>query len=142
MLYPTLKTLHIVFVTSWFVGLFYLPRILVNMAEVRAGTNQIEVIDRLALMAQRLLRFTTLLAVPALGLGLWLWLGFGVQGTWLSLKLALVLIVVGYHHSCAALLRKFLAGHGRSAKWYRVYNEVPVLLMLAIVALVVFKPSF
>jgi protoporphyrinogen IX oxidase len=140
-MYLTLKTLHILFVTSWFVGLFYLPRILVNMAEERAGDNNAAVLARLNLMAQRLLRFTTILAVPALVLGLWLWLGFGVQGAWLGYKLALVVLVIGYHHSCYALLRKFNAGAGRSGRWYRVYNELPVLVMLAIIALAVFKPA-
>ena len=139
-MYLTLKTLHIVFVTSWFVGLFYLPRILVNMAEERASDNNAAVLARLNLMAQRLLRFATVLAVPALGLGLWLWLGFGLQGAWLGYKLALVGVAIGYHHSCAVLLRKFNAGAGRSGRWYRIYNELPVLVMLGIVALAVFKP--
>ncbi len=140
MLYLSIKTLHILFVTSWFVGLFYMPRILVNMAEERAAQNNPAVLQRLELMARRLLRFTTILAVPALLLGLWLWLGFGIQGTWLWLKLAFVLIVIGYHHSCYLLLKNFLAGRGRSSKWYRIYNELPVLVMLVIIALVIFKP--
>lgn len=141
MWYLSIKTLHILFVTSWFVGLFYLPRILVNMAEERASHNHAAVLARLDLMAHRLLRFTTLLAVPALGLGLWLWLGFGVQGTWLWLKLPLVGLALGYHHSCAVLLRKFNAGAGRSGRWYRIYNEIPVLVMLLVIGLAVFKPA-
>lgn len=142
MLYLSIKTLHLLFVTSWFVGLFYLPRILVNMAEERAAQNNPAVLTRLELMARRLLRFTTILAVPALLLGLWLWLGFGISGSWLWLKLFLVLLVTGYHHSCYLLLKNFLLGRGRSSKWYRLYNEVPVLMMLAIIALVLFKPTF
>jgi protoporphyrinogen IX oxidase len=142
MLYLSLKTLHILFVTSWFVGLFYMPRILVNMAEERAANNSAAVLERLELMARRLLRFTTILAVPALLLGVWLWLGFGISGSWLWAKLFLVVLVVGYHHSCYLLLKNFVAGRGRSGKWYRLYNEVPVLVMLAIIALVIFKPSF
>jgi putative membrane protein len=141
MLYLTVKTLHILFVTSWFVGLFYMPRILVNMAEERAGQNNAAVLARLELMARRLLRFATILAIPALAFGLVLWLGYGIQGTWLWLKLAFVLIAIGYHHSCTALLRNFVAGRGRSGRWYRLYNELPVLLMLVIIALVLFKPS-
>ena len=144
MLYLSLKTLHIVFVASWFAGLFYLPRILVNMAEVRAADTDLAqksaVLERLSLMATRLLRFMNILALPALGLGLWLWLGFGITGTWLWLKLVFVVAALGYHHSCGVLLRKFLAGNGRGGRWYRLYNEVPVLLMLVTVALVIFKP--
>jgi protoporphyrinogen IX oxidase len=142
MLYLSIKTLHLLFVTSWFVGLFYLPRILVNMAQERDGANNPAVQVRLELMARRLLRFTTILAGPALLLGLWLWLGFGIQGAWLWLKLALVAVVVGYHHSCYLLLKNFLLGRARSSKWYRIYNEVPVIIMLCIIALVMFKPAF
>ncbi len=141
MLYLSLKTFHLLFITSWFVGLFYMPRILVNMAEERAGANNPAVLVRLELMARRLLRFTTILAIPALLLGLWLWLGFGIGGSWLWLKLVLVLAVIGYHHSCYLLLKNFLLGSGRSSKWYRIYNELPVLVMLAIIALVLFKPN-
>jgi putative membrane protein len=149
MLYLTLKTLHILFVTSWFVGLFYAPRILVNMAQERANDNNAAVHARLELMMRRLLRFTTILAVPALGFGLALWLGgFVSAGTWLWLKLVLVAVIIGYHHSCYVLLRTFLAGSntgintGRSVRFYKIYNELPVLIMLAIIALVLFKPTF
>jgi putative membrane protein len=142
MLYLSLKTFHLLLVTSWFVGLFYMPRILVNMAEERGGANNSAVLKRLELMARRLLRFTTILAVPALLLGMWLWLGFGIGGSWLWLKLGLVVVVIGYHHSCYLLLKNFLLGRGRSSRWYRLYNELPVLIMLAIIALVLFKPNF
>ncbi len=142
MMYLAIKTLHLLFVTSWFVGLFYMPRILVNMAEDRALQNNRVVQIRLELMARRLLRFTTLLAAPAVGFGVVLWLVYGVQGSWLWFKLALVVVVIGYHHSCYVLLRNFAAGRGRSSRWYRLYNEVSVLLMLAIIALVLFKPTF
>lgn len=142
MVYLSVKTLHILFVTSWFVGLFYMPRILVNMAQERAAHNNAAVLARLELMARRLLRFTTILAVPAVALGAWLWLGFNIGGAWMWLKLLLVVVVIGYHHSCYLLLKNFLQGRGRSAKWYRVYNELPVVVMLGIIALVIFKPSF
>jgi protoporphyrinogen IX oxidase len=141
MAYLTIKTLHILFVTSWFVGLFYMPRILVNMAEERGAQNSPAVLTRLELMARRLLRFTTILSVPALLLGVWLWLGFGITGTWLWFKLGLVAVVIGYHHSCYLLLNHFLIGRGRSSRWYRIYNELPVVLMLIIIALVLFKPA-
>jgi protoporphyrinogen IX oxidase len=135
------KSLHIVFVASWFAGLFYLPRIYVNLAMV-APESQAER-QRLILMARKLLRFTTILAVPALALGLWLWLGWGIgRGSgWLHAKLFVVVLVIGYHHACARLLRGFEQGQApRSHVWYRWFNEAPVLLLLAAVVLVVVKP--
>jgi putative membrane protein len=137
MLYLWIKALHIVFIASWFAGLFYLPRIFVNLAQ---ETNNVAT-ARLLLMARRLYRFTSMLAVPALLLGLWLWLGFGIQGGWLHAKLALVVLTIGYHHACGSLLKKFEAGvNKRSHTWYRWFNEVPVILLLLIVILVVVKP--
>ena len=138
-----IKALHIVFVASWFAGLFYLPRIFVNLAMVAPG-SQAE-LDRLLLMARKLLRFTTVLAVPALALGLWLWLGYGIGrgpgNGWMHAKLAVVLLALGYQHACGLLLRKFEAGrNARSHRWYRWFNEVPVVLLLAAVVLVVVKP--
>lgn len=140
---PWIKSLHIVFVASWFAGLFYLPRIFVNLAMVAPAS--IAERERLLLMARKLFRFTTLLAVPALGFGLWLWLGYGIGrgpgNGWMHAKLALVLVTIGYHHGCGVLLRRFVAGEsGRSHRWYRWFNEVPVLLLLCIVVLVVVKP--
>ena len=138
-----IKSLHIVFVASWFAALFYLPRIFVNLAMVPADSHAER--ERLLLMARKLQRFGTVLMVPALLLGFWLWLGEGIgrgpgQG-WLHLKLALVVAVVGYHHVNMRILRRFEAlANRRSHRWYRVYNEVAVLAFIAIVALVVFKP--
>jgi putative membrane protein len=132
-----IKAFHIVFVVSWFAGLFYLPRIFVNLA---AETNEAAT-ARLLGMARRLYRFTSMLSVPAVLFGLWLWLGYGFRGGWLHAKLALVILVIGYHHACGSLLRKFERGaNRRSHTWYRWFNEVPVLLLLAIVILVVVKP--
>ena len=137
------KSLHIVFIASCFAGLFYLPRIFVNLAMVPPGSTAEH--QRLLMMARKLLRFTTLISVPALGLGLWLWLGYGIgRGPgqhWLTAKLVFVLLTVGYHFMCSVLLRQFANGrniHGHV--WYRWFNEVPVLLMLATVLLVVLKP--
>lgn len=135
------KSLHIVFIASWFAGLFYLPRIFVNLAMVPA--ESIAERERLLLMARKLLRFTTILAVPALGFGLWLFLGYGIgRGAgWMHAKLFVVLLALGYHHACWSLLKKFSAGRNtRSHRWYRFFNEVPVLLMIAAVILVVVKP--
>lgn len=132
-----IKAFHIVFIASWFAGLFYLPRIFVNLAM----EDNAHAIERLLLMARKLYRFTTMLAVPALALGLWLWLGYGFNGGWLHAKLALVVLVIGYHHACGSLLKKFENGaNKRSHKWFRYFNEVPVLLLMAIVILVVVKP--
>ncbi|MFT4241765.1 MAG: CopD family protein [Acidovorax sp.] len=137
------KAFHIVFVASWFAGLFYLPRIFVNLAMVAPGS--VAERERLLLMARKLLRFTTLLAVPALALGLWLWLGYGIGrgpgNGWMHAKLAVVALVVGYHHACGVLLRKLVANTDQhSHRWFRVFNEVPVLLLVAAVVLVVVKP--
>jgi putative membrane protein len=135
------KSLHIVFVASWFAGLFYLPRLFVNLAMVPAQSTAER--DRLLLMSRKLLRFTTLLAVPALGFGLWLRLAWGIgQGSgWLPAKLAVVALAVGYQYCCARLLHRFERGastHGHV--WYRWFNEIPVLLLLAAVVLAVVKP--
>jgi putative membrane protein len=132
-----IKALHIVFVTAWFAGLFYLPRILVNLAmetDTAART-------RLLTMAHKLYRFMSPLSGLALGFGLWLWLGYNISGTWLYAKLALVVLLIGYHHACGALLKQFESGtNTHSHFWYRWFNEVPVLLLLLVVILVVIKP--
>jgi putative membrane protein len=133
------KALHIVFVTSWFAGLFYLPRIFVNLAMESEPASR----ARLLLMAQKLFRFTTMLAVPAVIFGLWLFAGYGIgKGAgWMHAKLGLVVLVIGYHHACGVLLKKFETNRNRRAdRWYRLFNEVPVLLLLAIVVLAVVKP--
>ena len=137
------KSFHIVFIASWFAGLFYLPRIFVNLAMVAPGSAAER--DRLLLMARKLMRFTTLLMVPAVGLGLWLWIGDGIGwgpgNAWMHAKITLVLLALGYHHACGVMLRKLVAGSSqRSHVWFRWFNEVPVLLLLAIVVLVVVKP--
>ncbi|MGA8513151.1 MAG: CopD family protein [Burkholderiaceae bacterium] len=141
------KAFHIIFVASWFAGLFYLPRIFVNLAQVQADLANTSPNERLRLllMARKLMRFMSLLAVPALGLGIWLWLGYGIGkgpgNGWMHAKLAVVLLAVGYHHACLLLLRKFEQDtNTRSQVWYRWFNEVPVLLLTAAVILVVVKP--
>ncbi|MES2015096.1 MAG: CopD family protein [Pseudomonadota bacterium] len=134
-----IKALHIFFVASWFAGLFYLPRIFVNLAMETDPAST----ARMLLMGRKLYRFMTLLSVPAVLLGVGLWLGWRdiFHGGWLHAKLALVLLAIGYHHACGSLLRKFEKGvNVRSHTWYRYFNEVPALLLLAIVILVVVKP--
>ncbi|THF61293.1 CopD family protein [Pseudothauera rhizosphaerae] len=134
-----IKALHIVFVVSWFAGLFYLPRIFVNHAMVEDAAT----IERLKLMEHKLYRFMTPLGILAVGLGLWLWFGYPevYGGGWLHAKTTLVLGLVGYHLYCGKLLRDFAAGRSRKSHvWYRVFNEVPVLVLVAVVFLAVLKP--
>ena len=137
------KSFHIVFVASWFAGLFYLPRLFVNLAMV--PPESVAERQRLLVMAHKLLRFSTLLAVPAVALGLWLWLGYGIGmgpgNGWMHAKLLVVVLVIGYHHACARLLKRLAAGEDRhSHVWYRWFNEAPVLMLVAAVVLVVVKP--
>ncbi|WP_317201298.1 CopD family protein [Janthinobacterium sp.] len=139
-----IKALHIVFVVSWFSGLFYLPRIFVNLAQETETVAR----ERLLLMARKLYRFMTMLAVPALLLGIaLLWMQYGgAEGgmkmpAWMHAKLTFVVLVLGYHHACGSLLKKFENGvNRRNHVWYRWFNEAPVLMLLAIVVLVVVKP--
>ncbi len=136
-----IKALHIVFVMSWFAGLFYLPRIFVNLA---METDTVAT-ARLLLMARKLHRFTTMLGILAVIFGGWLWYlmwkNGGITGGWMHAKLALVVLVIGYEHACGSLLRKFEnCANTRSHVWFRWFNEVPVLMLLAIVILVVVKP--
>ena len=138
-----IKAFHIVFVASWFAGLFYMPRLFVNLATVPADSHAER--ERLLLMARKLYRFSSLLMVPALVLGLVLWLYYGVGrgpgNAWLHVKLLLVVGAIGYHHVCRSLLRKFeQLANRRSERWFRVFNESAVLIFAAIVVLVVVKP--
>lgn len=137
------KSFHIVFVASWFAGLFYLPRLFVNLAMV--PPESVAERERLMLMANKLLRFTTVLAAPALGFGVWLWLGYriglGAGNGWMHAKLLVVLLVLGYHHACWRLLIQFRRGTNlRQHVWFRWFNEAPVLLLVVAVVLVVVKP--
>jgi putative membrane protein len=137
------KAFHIVFVSSWFAGLFYLPRLFVNLAAVPADSHAER--ERLLLMARKLYRFSSMLMVVAIALGLVLWLGYGVglgaHNGWLHAKLALVVLAIGYHHVCRGLLRNFEQfTNRRRERWFRVFNELSVLLFAAIVILVVVKP--
>jgi putative membrane protein len=134
-----IKTFHIVLVAAWFAGLFYLPRIFVNLAM----ETEPAAVNRLLTMARKLFRFMTFIAVPALACGLWLWLVIGIgkgQG-WIHAKVGVVVLLVVYHVWCGRLLATFERGQNRrSHRFYRFFNELPVLGMLAAVALVVIKP--
>lgn len=137
--YLWIKAFHIVFIASWFAGLFYLPRIFINLAMDPHPAVQ----ERLILMANKLFRFMTGLAVIAVVLGLILWGGYRVgfgQG-WMHAKWVVILLIIGYHHACWTILKKFRAGQNtRSHTWYRFFNEIAVLMMIAAVVLVVVKP--
>ena len=139
MLYLEIKSLHILLVTIWFAGLFCLPRIFVNLAMVPA--DSIAERDRQLLMAGKLYRFMTPIGYLALITGLWLWLGVGISGPWMHAKLLLVVGLVGYNHYCRKLLRDFNNGSNtRSHVWFRWFNEIPVVVLLAVILLVVLKP--
>jgi putative membrane protein len=139
MLYLEFKTLHIIMVISWFAGLFYLPRIFVNLAMVPSDSAAER--DRLLLMAGKLYRFITPIGYATSLSGLWLWLVVGLGGQWMNVKAVLVVLLLGYNHYCHRLLKNFETGRNtRSHIWYRWFNEVPTILLLASTILVVFKP--
>lgn len=136
------KSFHIFFVVSWFAGLFYLPRLFVNSAMVEHEPDGRTVADHLVVMERKLFRFMTPIGVLAVAFGLWLWLGYfwGV-GAWMHVKLMLVGFLVIYHAYCGKLLKDFENGRNRrSHVWFRVFNEVPVLLLLSVILLAVLKP--
>jgi putative membrane protein len=134
-----LKAFHIFLVVSWFAGLFYLPRIFVNLAMVPADSAAER--ERLLVMARKLYKFVTPIGALAVITGLWLWFGFGFTGGWLHAKTTLVALLVGYHFYCGTLLKSFVAGDNRrSHVWFRFFNELPVLVLLAVCILVVVKP--
>ncbi|HEY5638250.1 MAG TPA: protoporphyrinogen oxidase HemJ [Burkholderiales bacterium] len=132
------KALHIVFMVTWFAGLFYLPRLFVYHAQAEDRPS----IERFKVMERKLYwGIMTPGAILTLAFGTWLWLGWGFSGGWLHAKLLLVAVLVAYHLWCARLLRAFREErntHGHV--WFRWFNEAPVLLLVAIVILVVVKP--
>ncbi|HEY9461086.1 MAG TPA: CopD family protein [Paralcaligenes sp.] len=134
-----IKTLHLLFVISWFGGLFYLPRLFVNMAQRHDAAT----IECLRDMAVRLYKFMSVLAILAIIFGLWLFLGYRIgQGQgWMHAKLGLVIVLVGYHLFCGRLLKKFEQNQNRrSERFYRWFNEIPVILLLMILTLVIVRP--
>jgi putative membrane protein len=132
------KSFHIIFVVTWFAGLFYLPRLFVYhaMAEDAVGRQRFEVMERklyYGIMAPG--------AVLTIVFGLWLWLGYSVSGGWLHAKLALVAVLLGYHLWCGKLIRDFKENRNtRSHVWYRWFNEVPTVILVLAVILAVVKP--
>nr|WP_208392713.1 CopD family protein [Luteibacter anthropi] len=132
------KSLHILFVIAWMATVFYLPRILVNVVE--AG-DEPAVRARLELMARRLYKFGHSMFGMAFLFGLVLWLYFGITGGWLHAKLTLVAVMLAYFIWNGRLLKRSMAGGALpSGKTLRIFNELPVLVLLAIIFLVVAKP--
>jgi putative membrane protein len=139
-----LKAFHIVFVVTWFAGLFYLPRLFVYHAEATEPVVR----DRLKVMERRLLGMTHIGGLLAVLFGLatlaW-WMvhvpGYFAHSHWLHLKLLLVAALVAYHVMLVRLTRQFAADRcTRTSRWLRVFNEIPALLLIGIVLLAVVKP--
>ncbi len=134
------KTFHVFFVIGWFAELFYLPRILVNLAQVPdPGAER----DRLLLMARKLRRFGHMLSGVAVALGLWLWLGFHIGDTqhWIHAKLLLVVGLFVFEAACGRQLKAFQAGRTpHDHVWYRWFNEIPTVLLAGILVLVIVQP--
>jgi putative membrane protein len=139
-----LKAFHIIGVVSWFAGLLYLPRLFVYHAQLQRGAiDDAAGNARFKIMERKLFMIMSIGAVIAAGFGVAM-LALAqdyLLMRWLHLKLALVLVLIGYHGACLALLQQFAADrNARSERWFRVFNEVPALLLIAIVILVVVKP--
>lgn len=138
MAYLWVKTFHLVFVIAWMATIFYLPRLLVNLAETG---DEPAVRARLVLMGKRLYRFGHHMFGAAFLLGLALWLYFGVTGGWLHAKLTLVAALLAYFIVCGRMLKRAeTEGVKRSATWFRWFNELPLLFLVGIVYLVLAKP--
>jgi putative membrane protein len=132
------KSFHIIFMVTWFAGLFYLPRLFVYHAMSDDQTS----IDRFKIMERKLFfGIMTPGAVLTIVFGLWLWLGYGIGGMWLMWKLLLVLVLIAYHVYCGKLMLDFKHDRNRHGDvFYRWMNEFPVVLIIPIVLLVELKP--
>ena len=135
-----LKAFHVVAVITWFAGLFYLPRLFVYHADARDSIS----IERFKIMERRLFAIMTIGAAAGVGFGAAMLVAAPsyLAMPWLRIKLLLVLLVVAYHGYCYKLMRDFARdANARTARWYRAFNEVPSLLLIAIVLLAVIKPG-
>lgn len=133
-----IKSIHIIFMVTWFAGLFYLPRLFVYhaMCTDQAGNERFKVMERKLYYG-----IMTPGAVLTIVFGVWLWLGYGFTGVWLHAKLALVILLVIYHIYCGKLLNAFKEDRNQHGHvYYRWFNELPVLILIAVVILVVVKP--
>jgi putative membrane protein len=134
-----LKGFHVIAVVTWFAGLFYLPRLYVYHAEAEDPISM----QRFRVMERRLFALMSIGAVASVGLGTAMLVAAPIYLTmdWLRIKLLLVLLVIAYHLFCYKLMRDFAENRNRySARWYRGFNEIPSLLLIAIVLLAVVKP--
>lgn len=133
-----IKAFHIIFMVTWFAGLFYLPRLFVYHAMAQDATS----IERFKVMERKLYYgIMTPGGILTLVFGVWLWLGYGFSGGWLIAKLALVVVLIGYHLWCGHLVKVFRDDQNlKSHVFYRWFNEFPVLILVACVLLVVLKP--
>ncbi|HCU52882.1 MAG TPA: protoporphyrinogen oxidase HemJ [Gammaproteobacteria bacterium] len=133
-----IKALHIIFMVTWFAGLFYLPRLFVY----HAMSSDAASVERFKVMERKLYYgIMTPGAVLTLVFGLWLWLGYGITGGWMMVKLLLVMVLIAYHLYCGKLLNDFRQDRNRHGHvFYRWLNEFPVLILIAAVILVVVKP--
>ena len=133
-----IKALHVVFVVSWFAGLFYLPRLYVYHAQATDGATR----ATFEVMERKLYRgIMTPTMVLALAFGAWLWLGYGITGGWLHAKLALVAVLVAYHFWLGRMRIDFAQGVNRRGHvFFRWINEFPLLVLVAIAILAVVKP--
>ena len=136
-----IKSLHIIFLVSWYAGLFYLPRLFVHhaMSEDTATRTRLEIMER------KLFWFITPLAILTLAFGIWLWViqGWGFNAGWLNLKLLLVVTLVIFHFWCGRIMLQFRGSpNPHSHVWFRWFNEYPLLVLVAAVILVVVKPAF
>ena len=140
MLYLWLKALHIIFVISWFAGIFYLPRLFVHHAMSEDAATR----ERLTIMERKLYRFVTPFAFLSLFFGLWMaWLNWDYFSSagWFHAKALLLVLLFAYHFYCGHLVRLFAENRNhRSHVFYRFFNELPVLALFAIVILAVVKP--
>lgn len=132
------KVFHLLFMMSWMAGIFYLPRIFVHFVEGKEAGQQV---DRLAIMANKLWKFMTIMMVLTLVTGGALWLVYGFSGGWLHAKLSLVFLLIIYHFWTYKKTKQMQTGHlDRSGVYYRWVNEIPLFLALGILILVVLKP--
>ena len=134
------KALHVFFVISWFAGVFYLPRIFVNLAMVEED----KVYDHLLVMARKLYKFTNLISIFAIVLGIVLIAlnhNYYLSQGWMHAKLALVVLLIGYFHMCGATLKKFeKRANTKDHVFYRWFNEAPVIVLLLVCIFVIAKP--
>ncbi len=133
-----IKSFHIIFMVTWFAGLFYLPRLFVYHAMSEDAPSR----ERFKLMERKLFYgIMTPGAVLTIAFGLWLWLGYGFYGGWLHAKMALVALLVAYHIYCGKLMVDFKHDRNRHGHvFYRWLNELPVVLLIAIILLVELQP--